>query len=127
MTTVVIPALNYTVNATESTLYSLAFMRPAISWLEGVIRGPILPVVQPVFNSSLLIAGLFFGILALNLLADRFWCRYLCPLGGVAGLVVKILHPAPIDRPDLYRLHPLCAFVQTRGDQDHPRHGRIFP
>jgi ferredoxin len=90
MTTVVIPALNYTVNATESTLYSLAFLRPAISWLETVVRGPILPVVQPVFSSSLLVAGLFFGILALNLLADRFWCRYLCPLGGLLGWLSKI-------------------------------------
>ena len=90
MTTVVIPALNYTVNATESTLYSLAFLRPAISWLETVVRGPILPVVQPVFGSSYLVAGLFFGILALNLLADRFWCRYLCPLGGLLGWLSKI-------------------------------------
>jgi len=90
MTTVVLPALNYAVNATESTLYSLAFMRPAVSWLEGVIRGPVLPVVQPVFNSSLLVAGLFLGILALNLLADRFFCRYLCPLGGLLGWLSKI-------------------------------------
>jgi polyferredoxin len=95
MTTVVIPALNYTINVTESTLYSLAFMRPAISWLEEIVRGPILPVVQPVFNSSLLIAGLFFGILTLNMLADRFWCRYLCPLGGLLGWLSKfsILRP----------------------------------
>ncbi len=90
MTTVVIPAINSAINATESTLYSLAFMRPAVSWLENVIRGPVLPVVQPVFNSSLLVAGLFFGILALNLLADRFWCRYLCPLGGLLGWLSKI-------------------------------------
>ena len=90
MTTVVIPALNFTVNATESTLYSFGFMRPAIGWLETVVRGPILPVVQPVFGSSLWIAILFFGILALNLLADRFWCRYLCPLGGLLGLLSKI-------------------------------------
>ena len=90
MTTVVIPALNYTVNATESTLYSLPFLRPAISGLEGLLRGHVLPVVQPVFNSSLLIAGLFLGILALNLLADRFWCRYVCPLGGLLGWLSKI-------------------------------------
>ncbi len=96
MTTVVIPALNYGVNATEGALYSLSFMRPAIDWLEGVIRGPILPVVQPAFGSSLWIAALFFGILALNLLADRFWCRYLCPLGGLLGLLSKFSIFRPI-------------------------------
>jgi polyferredoxin len=90
MTTIIIPALNYTINATESTLYSLNFLRPAISWLESIIRGPILPVSQPVFNSPLLIASLFFGIITLNLLADRFWCRYLCPLGGLLGWLSKI-------------------------------------
>jgi len=90
MTTVVIPALNYVVNAAESTLYSVSFMRPAINWLETVARGPILPVVQPVFGSSYPVAGLFFGLLALNLLADRFWCRYLCPLGGLLGWLAKI-------------------------------------
>ena len=96
MTTVIIPALNFGVNTTESALYSLSFMRPAIDWLESVVRGPILPVVQPVFASSLLIGSLFFGILALNLLADRFWCRYLCPLGGLLGLLAKISILRPI-------------------------------
>jgi len=96
MTTVVIPGLNYAVNASESALYSLSFMRPAIDWLESVIRGPILPVVQPVFGSALLISVLFFGILGLNLLADRFWCRYLCPLGGLLGLLSKVSFLRPI-------------------------------
>ena len=96
MTTVIIPGLNYSVNATEGALYSLTFMRPAIDWLETVVRGLILPVVQPVFGSSLLVASLFFGILALNLLADRFWCRYLCPLGGLLGLLSKISILRPI-------------------------------
>jgi polyferredoxin len=96
MTTVVIPALTYTVNATETTLYSFAFLRPAISWLESVVRGPILPVVQPVFGSSYLVAGLFFGLLAVNLLADRFWCRYLCPLGGLLGWLSKISILRPV-------------------------------
>jgi polyferredoxin len=90
MTTVAIPGLNYAVNAIEKTLYTLRFSRPAVDWLEGILRGPVLPVRQPAFASSLLIAALFGTIIALNALADRFWCRYLCPLGALLGWFSRI-------------------------------------
>jgi polyferredoxin len=96
MTTTAIPVVIYGFNATEEALYAFSFMRPAISWLESILRGPILPVVQPLFASSLLIGSLFLGILALNLLADRFWCRYLCPLGALLGLLSKVSILRPI-------------------------------
>jgi polyferredoxin len=90
MTTVIIPGLNYAINASEHALYSLAFLRPAVDWLENVLRGPVLPVKQPAFGGTFLVAVLFFGVIALNLLADRFWCRYLCPLGALLGWLSKI-------------------------------------
>lgn len=95
MTTVMIPGLNYAINASEHALYSLAFMRPVVDWLEGMLRGPVLPVKQPAFDGALWIALLFTGILALNQVADRFWCRYLCPLGALLGWLSKfsILRP----------------------------------
>jgi len=41
---------------------------------------------------SLKIAGLtFFGILAfLSLIKSRFWCRYICPLGALYGLLARL-------------------------------------
>src|SRR5512147_3010762 len=90
MTEVVIPGLNYAINASEELLYSLGFLRPLVDGLESVLRGIVLPVKQPAFNSPLSVALLFFGIIALNLLADRFWCRYLCPLGALLGWLAKI-------------------------------------
>ena len=33
---------------------------------------------------------LFLGVIALNAVADRFWCRYLCPLGALLGLLSKV-------------------------------------
>ncbi len=99
MTTSILPALNHAVTSVERTLYPIPFFRPAIDWIERALRGPILPVIQPVFAQNAVLAALFFGILALNLLADRFWCRYLCPLGALLGLLSKVSLLRPIVRP----------------------------
>jgi len=99
MTTVVIPALNYAVTNVERAAYPVSFMRPIVDWLEGILRGPVLPVIQPVFAQNTALAVLFLGILALNALADRFWCRYLCPLGALLGLLSKVALLRPLVRP----------------------------
>jgi MauM/NapG family ferredoxin protein len=103
MTTAVLPAVNHSVTAVERALYPIPFLRPVIDWTEGVLRGPVLPVVQPVFAQNAFIAVLFLGILALNALADRFWCRYLCPLGALLGLVSKVSFLRPLVRPGCNR------------------------
>jgi len=99
MTTAILPALNHAITSVERTLYPISFFRPAIDWLERVLRGPVLPVIQPVFAQNTALAAFFLGILALNLLADRFWCRYLCPLGALLGLLSKVSLLRPIVRP----------------------------
>ncbi len=95
-TVAALPALDHVVNAAESALYPLPVARPALDALEGILRGPVLPVEQPFFVQNVLLAALFVGLVALNALADRFWCRYLCPLGALLGLIsrVSLLRPA---------------------------------
>ena len=58
MTTAIIPALNYVITSVERTFYALSLFRPAIDWVEGYIRGPILPVAQPAFSQNAFIAAL---------------------------------------------------------------------
>jgi polyferredoxin/formate hydrogenlyase subunit 6/NADH:ubiquinone oxidoreductase subunit I len=89
LTTAVLPGLFYAVNSAESTLYHLRWLSPVLDWFEGLARGVLIPAEQPAFAQNLAIAALFVGILALNLLAHRFWCRYLCPLGALLGLLSK--------------------------------------
>jgi MauM/NapG family ferredoxin protein len=43
-----------------------------------------------VFNFSIGISVFFIFVLLLNLIAPRFWCRYICPLGGLLALLSKI-------------------------------------
>jgi len=41
---------------------------------------------QPVYYMTAVTLMIFGGIVALDLLAPRFWCRYLCPLGAFLSL-----------------------------------------
>ena len=52
-------------------------------------RRYVFPFEQPMFWGATLIALLFIGIVVLNLVKPRFWCRYICPLGGLLGLLSR--------------------------------------
>jgi polyferredoxin len=54
-----------------------------------LLRGSVLAMEQPQYHWSLLIGALFILVLALNLYQARFWCRRLCPLGALLGVVGK--------------------------------------
>lgn len=96
MTISVLPGLDYAFTAFEHGLYPVGGLAPLIDGIEGTLRGSVLPVSQPVFLLNAFVTLFFIGVLALNLFADRFWCRYLCPLGAMLGLVARVsfLHPA---------------------------------
>jgi MauM/NapG family ferredoxin protein len=119
MTTAVLPALNRAITAAEQTLYPVGFLRPAIDWIERVLRGPVLPVLQPVFALGVLIALLFAGIVALNALADRFWCRYLCPLGALLGLLSKVSFLRPSIGPACNRCGHCLSVCRMDAIQDY--------
>lgn len=90
MVTSVLPGINYAVTSAEMSLYGVSFMQPVINWIESALRGAVLPSVQPVFAMNLAFFLLLGGVAALNWVADRFWCRYVCPLGGLLGLLSKV-------------------------------------
>jgi MauM/NapG family ferredoxin protein len=59
-----------------------------IALMEGLLSAralevPLRPLVYPLLAVPLLI------VLALNIFARRFWCRYLCPLGAWVALLSK--------------------------------------
>lgn len=82
------PATHALLWAAEKLLYHVPFLQGGIDALEAT-RGALLPLAQPLYPSGVLMALLFAGILALNAIRPRFWCRYLCPLGALLGLVSK--------------------------------------
>lgn len=81
-TTVVglLPGVQWTV---EDGSAVLGVSEPA----RQVLREHITIVEHQAFLGSSLILGLFLGILALNRVQPRFWCRYICPLGAFLGVL----------------------------------------
>ena len=95
-TTVFIPGLDYVVTSLESAMLRVGALQGAVNALESHLRGPVLPVVQPHYSQAVLLGLLFAGLLAFNVLAERFWCRYLCPLGALLGLLAKVALLRPL-------------------------------
>jgi polyferredoxin len=54
-----------------------------------VLRTNVLAVEQPQYAWGVLLGALFLGVVLLNLFRPRFWCRYICPLGAMLGLIGK--------------------------------------
>jgi polyferredoxin len=95
-TTTVIPALAHGVAAIETWLLQWPALEPAVSWVDGVLRGTVVPVIEPHFAQTVTMALVFAAVLGLGLLAGRFWCRYLCPLGALLALLAKVAVLRPV-------------------------------
>jgi len=83
--------LKLAVAAIQTRLYDYVSLREPLAWLEPTLRTALLEGYEPPPPwLSFSFALVFAAVLATNLLAKRFWCRYLCPLGGLLGLLSKI-------------------------------------
>jgi len=77
------------VRALAGTVFPAILQKTApIAAMEGlqkivIDQLPVRPIVYPLLALPLII------VLALNIFARRFWCRYLCPLGAWVALLSK--------------------------------------
>jgi MauM/NapG family ferredoxin protein len=87
----VYPLIQYATASVFNTLY--AWHLPVVTDLSesiyALLKKGFLSFQQPFFRQAVSIGLLFFGILALNFLEKRFWCKYLCPLGALLGFFSK--------------------------------------
>ena len=81
----ILPAANYGFSAFLGILYKVHFFSlgdSLVQFMENL-------AVNSIFLQGFFIGTLFIGILLLNLSRERFWCRYLCPLGALLGLISR--------------------------------------
>jgi polyferredoxin len=87
----VYPLFEYAVRAFFDAIY--AFHSGAAAGLSepvySVLKKSLLSFQQPYFKQSVFTGLIFFIILGLNLVQRRFWCRHLCPLGALLGILSK--------------------------------------
>jgi MauM/NapG family ferredoxin protein len=53
------------------------------------LRGGVLAFNPPYYLQSVFIGLILLAILLANLIQKRFWCRYLCPLGALLGILSR--------------------------------------
>ena len=82
------------VSALAQALGGLDWVKEAYLRLQGRVdffaRQALLPPQQAVFRMGWAALAVFVGILALGALEKRFWCRNLCPLGALLGVISRI-------------------------------------
>jgi polyferredoxin len=84
-----LPAFNYACNAFFEFLGQARGFRMLADVLEFILKSTILSFRQPHFRQGFFLGLLFVVILGFNLRITRFWCRALCPLGALLGVLSR--------------------------------------
>ena len=85
------PSFNYGVRSVFDAMYAAnplglaAISEPAYTMLKKTI----LSFEQSFYNQNVLIGIVVVTVLGLNLFEKRFWCKYLCPLGALLGILSR--------------------------------------
>ncbi len=85
------PLLNLMVRAFFDTVYEtdLPGVVTVSETVYSGLKSTFLSFSQPHFRQAVFIGSIFMLILGLNLVEKRFWCRYICPLGALLGVLSR--------------------------------------
>jgi len=91
LSTSVLPALSFGMRSAFDFLYGTNI--GALQWAAdagyGVFGSNILSFKPQYYHFGFLIGVLFVGVTVLNRFITRFWCRGVCPLGALMGLLSR--------------------------------------
>jgi len=87
----ILPATDYALRAFLGALEHsrFAFVQTFGSVLHFILGALLLSFKQPYFRLGIWLGLIFVFLVALNFRVTRFWCRALCPLGALLGMVSR--------------------------------------
>ncbi len=87
----ILPGTNYALSTGLHALERSRFevVQTAGSALHFILGLLLLSFKQPHFRQGIWLGAIFIFLLALNFRVTRFWCRALCPLGALLGIVSR--------------------------------------
>lgn len=88
--------------------------------LYNALQVPLLGLSQPRFQSAWLVGLLFVTMLFLSRFLPRFWCRAICPLGALMGLMAKLSPFGLQKRKDLCDDCNICLLHCQGADSPQP-------
>ncbi|MFP3929112.1 MAG: 4Fe-4S binding protein, partial [Desulfobacteraceae bacterium] len=74
----------------DALAYSEIRLLNLLSYGAEVLVAPVFGYGHTSYQGGWIIGGLFLLVLFLNRIQPRFWCRYLCPLGALLGLLSRV-------------------------------------
>lgn len=86
---VIYPFFVLMMNGLVGLLMSFGFLENSAFKIHDLLSGTLLPVSVTAFQGSVLIGWMFVFVLLASHIQKRFWCRNLCPLGGLLGVFSK--------------------------------------
>ena len=86
-TAVLYPAVDRGLRLAGDVLYLAPPLRGSVDSVTGFLTGRLVFASGLAYKLQLVMLAMFAGILAVSFVERRLWCRHLCPLGALLGLV----------------------------------------
>jgi polyferredoxin len=85
--TLVYPAVDRGLRLAGDVLYQIPQMQGTVDSVTGVLTGRLVFTNGLTYKLQLVMLVMFVGVIAISFFERRLWCRHLCPLGALLGLV----------------------------------------
>ena len=118
----VYPVFNHlTVGFFTFTYQQLPFVNPVTEPVYSFLRSFLLPASQKFFQLAYLSFFMLLGVLLLEAVQRRFFCRNICPLGSLLGLIGRVGRFAGYGGNDDCRTCRICSTSCRMGAIDEQR------